>query len=100
MLVIAGGKLLNHDKTFQPSVRNFPNPMRDLLYASGLTTTLRLIERKLNYAKRFATKKNNLGLCGKYISGALLIICKDCLDTVGLLAKNYLSIYRKGFEQS
>ncbi len=86
---IAGGKLLNHDETLQPSVRNFPNPIRDFLYASGLTTILRLIERKSNYANRFATKKNNPRLCGKYISGAFLIIRKDCLDTVGLLDERY-----------
>lgn len=86
---IAGGKLLNHDKTFQPSVRNFPNPIRDLFYASGLTTILRLIEHKSNYAKRFATKKNNPRLCGKYISSAFLIIRKDCLDTGGLLDERY-----------
>ena len=93
---IAGGKLLNPDNTVQHSISNFPNPMRDFLYASGLTTIFRLVKSRIFPTQRFAIESNNNPiLCRKYIKGAFLIIRKDCFDTIGLFDERYLLYFEE-----
>ena len=87
---LAGGKLLNTDGTLQPSLREFPNPMRDFLYISGLTTVLRAIERRwLQPRPSKNTDTSEWRYHDGYVNGAFLIIPRNIVVEIGLLDERY-----------
>jgi len=90
---IAGGMLINPDGSLQFSLRNFPNPMRDFLYISGLTTLFRWIQSKC-YSARDFRNHNNIVLRHNegYLSGAFLIVRKVLLENIGMFDEDY-SLY-------
>lgn len=90
---LAGGKLLNPDGTLQPSVRNFPNPIRDFLFISGLTTLFRKLQKKFILAGLFgANNSDGWELHKGYVSGAFLTIRRELLKEIGFLDEGY-SLY-------
>lgn len=87
---LGGGKLLNPQGTLQPSLRNFPNPIRDFLYTSGLTALFRLIKDKIYSAQHLASNNHDKWRYHQgYINGAFLIIRKNILDKIGMFDERY-----------
>lgn len=89
---LAGGKLLNPDGTLQPSLRNFPNPIMDFLFISGLTTLFRKLQKKFILTGYSGANNNELKVHKRYVNGAFLSIRSELFEEIGFFDECY-SLY-------
>jgi GT2 family glycosyltransferase len=87
---VVGGRLLNKDKTLQPSARNFPNIFTHFIEINGWHNCLKK-NKYLGFIRKFYHLISSHDKSRKvdWVSGAFFLIRKEVIEKVGLLDEHY-----------